>query len=299
MANSKYALNSQSRLLIGSVGQPIARASSAGIYVSYSPPTSRLVDTSYAGSQIAYGPPQAKIAYDSQTMLLLAESAGATNLTTKATQVATYIAYATGVPGTTRSDAWTYVMDGHRMYVLPLGAEGDWQFDTTTHEWSQIQTQGFPGFNMVHGTMWDLRVIGGDSLYPNIVELDPSQPLDDGFRPVQHIVTGGIAARGRHAIGVSNFTLTASVGDDATVVQPISLAFSDDNGVTYSPEFPIPLTDVGSQQLIWNALGSFAAPGRVFRITDYGGPIRIDGADVVLSIGSGADSGQDDDGSKM
>ncbi len=77
---------------------------------------------------------------------------------------------------------------------------------------------------------------------------------------------------------------------------PISLAFSDDNGVTWSPEFDIPLTDASSQLLIWNALGSFAAPGRVFRITDFAGPVRLDGADVVLTQGSGSDSGQDQEG---
>jgi hypothetical protein len=135
--------------------------------------------------------------------------------------------------------------------------------------------------------------MGGDSLNPVLLELDPSQPFDDGFRPVEHMVTGGVPLRTRNSVGVANFTLTASVGDEASIASPISLSFSDDNGVTYSEEFPITLTDVGSQRLIWNALGSFSAPGRVFRITDYGGPIRLDGADTVLTVGSGADSGVD------
>jgi hypothetical protein len=187
-------------------------------------------------------------------------------------------------------------MDGHRFYVLPLGPEGDWAYDTITQEWCQLQTQGFDGLNFTHGAMWDLRVMGGDSLYPYLYELDPTQPLDEGWREVEHIVTGGIATRSRAAIGVANFTLTASVGDDTSVDMPISLAYSDDNGVTYSQEFDIPLTDVSSQLLIWNALGAFAAPGRIFRITDYAGPVRFDGADCVLTIGTGADSGIDQDG---
>ena len=130
------------------------------------------------------------------------------------------------------------------------------------------------------------------------MELDPTQPFDDGWREIQRKVTGGIPSRARSAIGVANFTLTASVGDDSSVNQPISLAFSDDNGETWSEEFDIPLTDVSTQVLLWTALGSFSAPGRVFRITDTAGPVRLDGADAVLTIGNGASSDQDQDGQR-
>jgi hypothetical protein len=226
-----------------------------------------------------------------QTGFLAASSAGLTNVTGKVTQFGMLAAYATATPSQPRSTAYTFFLDGHRFYVLPLGLEGDWAYDTTTKEWSNLQTQGFNGMNFTNGVMWDNRIMGGDSLYPVLLELDPTQPFDDDFRPVEHVVTGGVPTRTRNAIGVANFTLTASVADEATEVQPITLAFSDDNGVTYSAEMPITMTDTSTQLLIWNALGSFSAPGRVFRITDYGGPIRLDGADVVLTIGNGADSG--------
>lgn len=214
------------------------------------------------------------------------------------TQTMCLVAYFEGQPAISRQDAWTFVMDGHRFYVLPLGPEGDWAYDTTTHEWCQLRTSGFDGLNFTHGCMWGLRVMGGDSLYTYLWEMDPTQPFDEEWREVQRKVTGGIATRGRSAVGVANFSVTASVGDDQSINMPVSLAFSDDNGVTWSKEFDIPLTDAGSQLLIWNALGSFAAPGRVFRITDTAGPVRLDGADVVLTIGSGADSGQDQEGQK-
>lgn len=245
----------------------------------------------------AYGPPQTKYGNESQAALLAAIAQGH-NVTTSISQAVTLMAYGTGVPGTQASAAWTFVLDGHRFYVLPLGPEGDWAYDMTTQEWCQLQSQGFPGINFNHGVMWGLRIIGGDVLYTYLYEMDPNQPLDENWREVQHMVTGGIATRARSSIGVANFTLTASVGDDSAKDQAISLAFSDDNGVTWSQEFDIPLTDVSSQVLIWNALGSFSAPGRVFRITDYSGPIRLDGADVVLTVGSGADSGTEQDGQK-
>lgn len=246
----------------------------------------------------AFGPPEAKYGFTSQEVLKAAVAAEEGNVTTKITQGAVMVAYGTGVPFTSRSQAWTFVMDGHRFYVLPLGPEGDWAYDMTTHEWCELQTQGFPGMNFIHGTMWGLRVIGGDALYTYLYELDPNQPLDEQWREVKHMVTGGLATRTRNSIGVANFILTASVGDDSETDQSISLAFSDDNGVTWSEEFDLPLTDVGTQTLLWPALGSYSAPGRVFRITDFSGPIRLDGADAVLTEGNGADSGIDQDGSK-
>lgn len=246
----------------------------------------------------AYGPPQSPFGYVTQDMALAATSAGTRNATTQISQTAVLMAYGSGVPSTASQAAWTFVLDGHRFYVLPLGPEGDWAYDMTTHEWCQLQSQGFPGINFTHGTMWGLRIIGGDALYTYLYEMDPNQPFDEGWREVQHMVTGGIPTRTRSVIGVANFTLTASLGDDSAIDNAISLAFSDDNGKTWSKEFNIPLTDMAGQKVIWNSLGSFSAPGRVFRITDYSGPIRLDGADVVLTVGSGADSGQEFDGQR-
>jgi hypothetical protein len=251
--------------------------------------------TSQFFTLVAIGPPETKFARNSQSVRLASIAQG-NNVTTSVSQAVMLSAFGTGVPGTSSLAAWTFVLDGHRFYVLPLGPEGDWAYDFTTQEWCQLQTQGFPGMNFTHGTMWGLRVMGGDTLYTYLYELDPNQPLDEQFREVQHMVTGGLATRTRNSIGVANFTLTASVGDDSAEDMAISLAFSDDNGVTWSQEFDLPLTDVGTQQLIWNALGSYSAPGRVFRITDFSGPIRLDGADVVLTIGNGADSGIEQDG---
>lgn len=245
-------------------------------------------------SMLAYGPPASQGLRATQESVLVAEKF--TKMSVNVTDYVLLMTYKSGQPSVSRQSAWTFVMDGHRFYVLPLGPEGDWAYDTTTQEWCQLQTQGFDGINFTHGVMWGIRVMGGDSLYTFLMELDPTQPMDEGWREIERIVTGGIPTRGRSNIGVANFSLTASVGDDSSINMPISLAFSDDNGVTWSQEFDIPLTDVGSQLLIWNALGSFAAPGRIFRITDYAGPVRLDGADVVLTVGSGADSGQDQEG---
>lgn len=245
----------------------------------------------------AYGPPQTHQGRIPLVDLLAARAGSEEQVVTRTSQALLMAAYGTGVPGSAMSQSWTFVMDGHRFYVLPLGPEGTWAYDTTTQEWCQLQSQGFDGMNFVHGVMWGLRVMGGDSLYTYLYELDPTQPNDEAWREIIRKVTGGVATRSRASIGVANFVLTASVGDDSSVDMPVSLAFSDDNGVTWSQEFDIPLTDASTQTLIWSALGAFSAPGRVFRVTDTAGPVRYDGADVVLTVGSGVDASQDQDGS--
>lgn len=242
----------------------------------------------------AFGPLASKDVTNSQQLGFIAYSA---NVETQVSQVVVLIAYATNEPNVARQDAWTYILDGHRFYVLPLGPEGTWAYDLSTKEWCQLQSDGFTGLNFSRGVMWGLRVMGGDMLYPNLYEFDPTQPYDEGWRPITHIVTGGVPLRGRYNVGVANFTITASVNDVTSVGEPISLQFSDDNGTTWSPTLDIPLTDISTQKLIWNSLGSFSNPGRVFMITDTAGPMRIDGADIVLTGGDGLqDSGQEQEG---
>lgn len=206
----------------------------------------------------------------------------------------TLVAYGTGQPLDNRQQAWTFTLDGHKLYVLPLGPEGDWAYDITTQSWSQLKTNGFDGLNFTKGVMWGPRIIGGDLLYPYLYEMDPNERLDEEWRPITHIVTGGIPLRGRFHVGVSNFTVTAST---ATLDDPsgeIIMSFSDDNGKTWSPDFGIQLDGSPSQDLIWNSLGSFSAPGRIIKVTDEAGPIRIDGADIVLNYPQGVDSGERD-----
>jgi hypothetical protein len=242
-----------------------------------------------------FGPLATKSALATQVAGLIARSAGDKNVTTEASQVAALVAYATNEPATSRQTSWTFVLDGHRFYVLPLGPEGTWAYDITTNEWCQLQTDGYDGLNFSSGVMWGLRIIGSDTLFPYLYEMDPNQPFDEEWRPIKHVATGGVPLRGRYSVGVANFTVTASVGDVSLPGEAISLSFSDDNGVTWSDELEITLTDAPSQKLIWNSLGSFSNPGRIFRVTDSAGPVRIDGADVVLTGGTGgADSGEDD-----
>lgn len=232
----------------------------------------------------AYGPPQTQFGRGSQLQLLVARAGEEDQVSVRTSQIALLVAYGTGIPDQSRSDAWTYTLDGHLFYVLPLGPEGDWAYDAVTKQWAKLQTQGFAGLNFTHGVMWGQRIFGGDLLYPALYELSPNQPQDEGFRPVIHVVTGAIATRSPNLVGCANFRLTASAGalSDATTV--VSLDFSDDNGNNFIGPFDISMAEGATDQpLLWSALGSFGAPGRIFRITDSGGMLSIYGADTALN----------------
>lgn len=204
----------------------------------------------------------------------------------RVSQLLQLVVYGGASANETRSRAWAFVMDGHPMYVLDLGVEGTFIYDLTTKQWCKFATAGYNGWNMKVGTEWGAskRIVAADSVGPYVWELKPDEKLDEGFRPIDHIVTGGIPLRSRVHVGMSSLRVTASVGDlqSLTGVE-FKMRFSDDNGKTYSEYYTVELTpDDHSQEIAFRSLGSFMAPGRVIELSDSGGPIRIDGCDAGL-----------------
>lgn len=242
---------------------------------------SRITAVPAAANLLVSAPPQARDARTNAAANLIVHIAGQ-NVVTDVTAAAVLIVYKETAPALPRQDAWTFDLDGHRFYVLPLGEEGDWAYDFTTKQWNQLQTQGLNGINFIHGVMWGLRIMGGDALYNFLWEMDPNQPLDMAWKPVQHVVTGGLSTRGRNMIGCASFTITASPNDIQQAGSLITLNYSDDNGTTWSPDKNIALSGKPNQLLTWSALGSFAQPGRIFKVSDQAGAVRIDGADAAL-----------------
>ena len=129
----------------------------------------------------AFGPVQSMGA---DVMMLNPIIASAGVVATDVKQLEVLVAYGTAEPFDNRQSAWTFTLDGHKFYVLPLGPEGDWAFDTTTGTWCQLQTDGFYGLNFTRGVMWGLRIMGGDLLYPYLYEMDPNQHYDEDWRAI-------------------------------------------------------------------------------------------------------------------
>jgi hypothetical protein len=205
-----------------------------------------------------------------------------------------------------RTRAWSFTLDGHTFYVLDLGQQGTFLYDMLTQKWSQFITQGYVSWNFTNGIMWGQRIIGGDLVTTDVWELRPgSSFFDNGATEILHVVTGGVVTRNRIYHSVESFSLACSVGQlqesGGTGITPspynincypgqlqitppaVTLAFSDDQGKTWVTMDSITLTEGDwSGEIAWRSLGSFAAPGRIFRITDNGGFLRIDGADANI-----------------
>lgn len=259
------ARTSQEAILAGVVGQSAVRSSS-------------LVMLS------AYAPPATKIARVSQEVILALSSAEG-NVVVRNSQIVELIAYQTGVPTPKRSRAWTFVLDGHTFYVLDIGTEGTFLYDMVTDQWCNFSTQGFePQWNFQNGTMWGTRIIGADLLTDDIWEMIPTGVVDEGWRDIAHIVTGGLPTRSRVYLPVNAVRVDASFGIlDQVNGSVMRLRYSDDQEETWSDYFDVDLiNDDFDGEVAYRSLGSFMAPGRIFELSDSGGLIRINALDAFI-----------------
>lgn len=195
--------------------------------------------------------------------------------------------------------AWTFSMDGHDFYVLQCGESGTLVYDVTTQQWMTWEStpRDVKNWRVQTGTNWnshsnfinDSDIIGGDDTTGMLWYLDADQAGDgDGFDVTgnvvlgfQRILTGGIPARGRSTIQCNYVFLTGSLGEPLPADPEIDLSTSDDNGKTYQDQGTIDISAGNfTEDVTWFSLGSFGAPGRIFRITDMGALERIDSLDM-------------------
>lgn len=184
-----------------------------------------------------------------------------------------------------RKRAWNMDLDGHSFYVLDLGSEGTFAYDDTTSTWSKFITFGYNQWDLVNGCMWDQRIVGGDLLTTTIWECQPSATKDnDGTLDIQHVAMGGLVKRTRVFSSNAALRLAVSTGTiDSSTGAYVTLSFSDDQGKTWTTLPSINLTQGDFEgEIAWRGLGSFAAPGRLYRIIDVGGFVRIDGCDAEM-----------------
>jgi hypothetical protein len=189
--------------------------------------------------------------------------------------------------------AWSYTLDGHTFYVLDLGAQGTFVFDVITQQWSQFVTgtpaTGYgslsPQWTMQNGCMWGTRIVAGDLATPTIWEMTPGAVLDNDATQIAHVCTGAVTSRSRDYTGCDSLQITASFGFlDSTGAVDFKLRYSDDSEHSWSTYDIVSLTPGNfGDEIAWRSLGSFNSPGRIFELSDVGGLIRIDGADVSLT----------------
>jgi hypothetical protein len=194
--------------------------------------------------------------------------------------------------------AWTFTMDGHDYYVLRLGNASTLVYDTFADEWYNWGSGDADLWRAFVGTNWQggqiqaanngSNVLVGDDGNGALYFLDPLGTDDDDAlfgsttpRPFLREITGQVATRSRDSIPCYGVSLIGSIGENATL-SGVTLSTSDDQGHTYDQYDTINVDPADYQARIdWDSLGSFAAPGRLFRVTDYGVLARIDFLEMV------------------
>lgn len=216
----------------------------------------------------------------SQLPVLMVFDAGPPANNAKTSQQPTLAVYNTGGREDLRVRAWTFSLDGNWYYVLHLGAQGTWVYCIATDTWTQWQTDGFPNWNAEQGVVWNGRIVAGDNENSTLWEIRADLQIDDDFRPIYHVETAFLPESARSRTTVPGLWVTASMGEGyAGADSAFNLRFSDDYGKTWTvmPAIAVTIGDF-KQEIAWRSLGSFMAPGRVFELSDYGGPRRIDRA---------------------
>lgn len=189
--------------------------------------------------------------------------------------------YGIGSPEDLRVRAFTFILDGHKFYALQLGELGTWVLDASTQQWHKWGTAGYTRWNAQLGLAWDGRVLVADTVNNIVWELSPDVQNDEGFKDIVHVSSAIILNTSHDYISLDEVTLSLSSGFVESLNPKITLEFSDDRGVTYeTPEdgtISLTVGDYG-EEVKWLSLGAFPSPGRILRITDVGGPVRIDWA---------------------
>jgi hypothetical protein len=276
---------------VGAQASQVAGLAAYGASATVTPATSQIVVLAVVA------PPPAERAYASELMGLApyALNDPSQGNVPRVSQLAGLVVYGEGNAVSTRQRAWGFVLDGHPFYVLDLGQEGTFVYDLSTQQWSEFKTQGYTGWNMKSGTMWDVpnRILGADSTNPYVWELDPDETLDEGFRDIIHEVTGKIQRRSRNFVSMSALRLGVSLGKTlSSAASDLKLRFSDDDGNTWSDYYTFSITPGDyTQDVTFDSLGAFMSPGRVLEISDTGGPLTIFTCDAHLDSFDGDSDG--------
>lgn len=194
--------------------------------------------------------------------------------------------------------AWTFTLDGHDYYILRLGTQSTLVYDVSSEEWYVWGSGVGDVWYAYTGCNWGgaesqaggygSNIIVGDDTYGTLYFLDPEYDYDDGadsaLSPTtfERVVQSQVPVRTYNGNQCFGIQVLGSVGDlyDGALTT-VTLSYSDDRGTTYVPAGSIetPNSDF-STRLSWRSLGLMQAPGRLFKLTDYGALKRIDSIDM-------------------
>jgi len=193
--------------------------------------------------------------------------------------------------------AWTFTLDGHDYYVINLYDE-TLVYDLSQGQWYSWADASEKIWHLRYGLNWvqtselaftqGSNIICGDDTTGALFFLDPDKVTDDSSlgngleHPFERVVYGQMPIRGNAAVPCYGVQVYGSLGEvQEPTLTAIDLEFSDDQGNTFVNCGTIDM-DAGdyNQRLYWRSLGHMRQPGRLFKLTDFGGLRRLDGIDI-------------------
>ena len=260
---------------------PFAQVSSTVIKASHQSDFGSL-HASEIVALVAAGPPPSR--YLSVANLSALASAQQDNVMLEVSDVVILASFVERGTERLNSRAWGFNFDQHQFYVAHLGEEGTFVYDILTGQWAKWETAGYSTWNAENGIEWNNEVYFGDNTGPTLWKLDPDSYLDDDFRLITRVVTGGIPAEARETIRTGMFVLSVTkqgeIDDEST--PSVQLSLSADGGFSWNDRDAITINSAELQDFSWRSLGIIKSPGRVYKVTDTGAFVTIKGADQKL-----------------
>lgn len=195
--------------------------------------------------------------------------------------------------------AWTFASDGHDFYVLRLGDTETLIYDFHAKEWYVWGNGDTNLWAVLDGINWNgghnyspsfgSNVLVGSDTNGALYFLDPEGTNDDNAttgsddpEPFLRETMGQVVVLGYDAVPCFGVELYGSVGDvRAPNPTDVTLEISDNRGFDWLDCGTVSITaDDYTARVSWTSLGSMVAPGRLFKISDYGALHRIDALEM-------------------
>lgn len=197
---------------------------------------------------------------------------------------------------------WTCTIDGHDLVFFRLGNTetlvADLGLDPPQwYKWGSGDSdlwRAYTGINWQGGrrlgSTSGTNVVVGDDGNGSIYMLDMQKSYDDDAlegsanpRTFLRTITGQIATKSFDAIPCFGVQLIGSAGESLeSALTAVTLYTSDDLGHTYDAHDTLTIDNANyAARAEWWSLGSFTAPGRLFRVEDYGAFHRIDFLEMI------------------
>jgi hypothetical protein len=168
--------------------------------------------------------------------------------------------------------AWTFGVDGHKLYVLRIPGQGTYAYDASSQAWSQFSSYGRDLWRAHVGLTSVETAMCGDVETGQVWLVDQAATNDAG-QPFRRALTGTVPLMNK---GPRNDSLALGVGSSTGTT--LGIRWKDANE-DYPADFELLPVDQGSSVVTLYRLGSLRAPHRTFEVefNDPAARVRVSG----------------------